>query len=174
MRRLHFVLLFLMIGAAVSAPGQTVPEDSTTLVRIGQESPDFTVTTLAGHAFSPAQAKGGVVLLNFFATWCTACKMELPDLQKNIWEPFRKSGLTVLCIGREHSAQELEKFRDENGYTFDFAPDPKREIYGLFATRNIPRTILIGRKGTVLYQSLGYSPEEFKTLTGQVARALKE
>jgi peroxiredoxin len=163
-----------MIGAALRAFSQTAPADSTALVRIGQVPPDFTVTTLEGRNFNPARAKGSVVLLNFFATWCTACKMELPDLQKNVWEPFKKSGLVVLCIGREHSSEELEKFSRESGYTLDFAPDPKREIFKLFATKNIPRNVLIGKNGTILYQSLGYNPEEFKTLVDRVARALKE
>jgi len=168
------IALILMIGAAFRVLGQTAPTDSAALVRLGQIPPAFTVTTLDGRTFSPESAKGNVVLLNFFATWCTACKMELPDLQKNVWEPFRNAGLTVLCIGREHSREELEKFRGDNGYTLDFAPDPKREIFSLFAARNIPRNVLIGRDGSVVYQSLGYSPEEFKTLAARVAQALKE
>ncbi len=174
MKRFHRILSALMIGAVLRAFGQAAPVDSSTNVRVGQVAPVFTVTTLDGRIFNTERARGSVVLLNFFATWCTACKMELPDLQKNVWEPFKKSGLTVLCIGREHSREELEKFRKENGFTLDFAPDPKREIFNLFAVKNIPRNVLIGKDGTILYQCLGYNPEEFRELTDRAARALRE
>jgi peroxiredoxin len=166
--------MIVVIGFTARISGQTAPVDSAALVKVGQVPPDFSVTTLDGRVFTPAGAKGSVVLLNFFATWCTACKMELPELQKNIRDPFRNRGLVVLCIGREHSREDLEKFRRENGYTLDFAPDPDRGIYGKFAARNIPRNILIGKDGTILYQSLGYSPEEFKALVDRVAEALKK
>jgi peroxiredoxin len=173
-KRIRRMTLIAMIGIAARISGQTAPVDSAALVKVGQVPPDFTVTTLDGRIFNPAGARGSVVLLNFFATWCTACKMELPELQKNVWEPFRNRGLVVLCIGREHSREELEKFRKENGYTLDFAPDPKREIFKEFAARNIPRNILIGKDGTIIHQSLGYNPEEFKTLIDKTARALNE
>jgi peroxiredoxin len=173
-KRISCIAPIILIGIAARISGQTAPVDSAALVKTGQVPPDFTVTTLEGRVFNPAAARGSVVLLNFFATWCTACKMELPDLQKNIWEPFKKSGLVVLCIGREHTREELEKFRRENGYTLDFAPDPDREIFKKFAAKNIPRNILIGKDGTVIHQSLGYNPEEFNELAGFVARALKE
>jgi peroxiredoxin len=174
MKRHLTILVILTICIAVRVYGQAAPEDSTTLTRIGQIPPDFAATMLDGRAFSLAQNKGSVVLLDFFATWCTACKMELPDLQKNVWEPFKSSGLVVICIGREHTREELEKFRDENGFTLDFAPDPTRGIFKLFATKNIPRNVLIGKDGTIRYQSLGYNPDEFKELIDRVCKALKE
>jgi peroxiredoxin len=163
-------ILLLTLGFCMIASAQE--PDSTSLTRIGQNSPRFTVTTLDLKKFDLAECKGKVVLLNFFATWCSACKQELPDLQKNVWERFRDAGLIVLAIGREHSKEELEKFRKERGYTFDFAPDPKREIFKLFATRNIPRNVLIGKDGKIVYQSLGYRPEDFKEMVSQVFQAL--
>jgi peroxiredoxin len=174
MKRHLVITTILTICIAVRLSGQAAPEDSTTLTRVGQIPPDFAATMLDGRAFSLAQNKGRVVLLNFFATWCTACKMELPDLQKNVWEPFKNSGLVVICIGREHTREELEKFRGENRFTLDFAPDPTRGFFKLFATQNIPRNVLIGKDGTIRYQSLGYNPDEFKELIGRVAGALKE
>jgi len=75
--------------------------------------------------------------------------MELPDLPKIIWEPLKNSGLMVICIGREHTRDELKKFQEENDFTLDFAPDPTRDIFKLFATKNIPRNVLIGKDGTI-------------------------
>jgi peroxiredoxin len=170
---LKFTVIMTFV-AAVRLPGQTAPGDSTTLTRVGQIPPDFSATTLDGRTFTLSRTKGRVVLLNFFATWCAACKVELPELQKNLSEPFKESGLAVICIGREHTREELEKFRKENGFKLDFVPDPARVIFKSFATQNIPRNVLIGKDGTIRYQSLGYSPEGFKELIDRVAGALKE
>ncbi len=170
MKRLSFLILLGIF--AVSVFGQE--PDSTALIRVGQVPPDFSVTTLEGKSFTLSACKGKVVLLNFFATWCSACKAELPDLQKNVWERFNKAGLVVLAVGREHSREEVEAFRKENGYTFDFAPDPDRGVFKLYATKNIPRNVLIGKDGRIAYQSLGYEPKAFEELVSQIFSALKQ
>jgi len=171
MKRYRFWTAVLSICLVLRVSAQE--PDSTTLTKIGQIPPDFSVATLDGRHFSASGYKGKIVLLIFFATWCPACQKEFPDLQKNLWEKFRDSGLIVLAIGREHTWDELEKFRKDNGYTFDFAPDPKRGIFNLYATRNIPRNVLIGKDGTIAYQSLGYEPGMFRVLVDKVSELSK-
>jgi peroxiredoxin len=171
MKRLSFWIALLTIRLVFPVFAQEA--DSTALTKVGQVPPGFSTVTLDGKNFNLSGCNGKVVLLNFFATWCPACKEELPDLQKNVWERFREVGLIVLAVGREHSREELEVFRKEGGYTFDFAPDPKREIFKLYATKNIPRNVLIGKDGKIAYQSLGYQPETFKELVNQIFQALK-
>lgn len=171
MKRSGFWMVLLVFCLGIHACAQDA--DSTSLTKVGQAAPGFSVATLDGKSFDLSGCIGKVVLLNFFATWCPACKEELPDLQKNVWERFQEAGLIVLAVGREHSGEELEEFRKEGGYTFDFAPDPKREIFRLYATKNIPRNVLIGRDGKIAYQSLGYSPEDFKELVNRIFQALK-
>lgn len=172
MKRLCFwvPLLSFCFGFRLSAQ----EPDSTALTQVGQIAPNFSTITLDGKNFNLSECKGKVVLLNFFATWCTACKEELPELQKNVQERFRDSGLIVLALGRKHSMEEIKKFRKEGGYTFDMAPDPKREIFKLYATHNIPRNVLIGKDGKIAYQSLGFKPEAFKELIDHVFRELKQ
>jgi peroxiredoxin len=174
MKRNILMSAFPALCLAVTLSGQTAPDDSTTLTRIGQTPPRFHATLLDGRGFEPAAYRGRVVLLAFFATWCGACRMELPEIQKNLWEPFRNGGLSVVCIGREHTRAELDTFRTANRLTMDFAPDTGRAIFKLFATRNIPRCVLIGKDGIIRYQTLGYDPAGFRELTDRVAAALKE
>jgi peroxiredoxin len=168
-RSVAAMLLFLGLSRALSAQDA----DSTSLTRTGQVPPDFTVRTLAGESFTLSAMKGRVVLLSFFATWCPSCREELPALQKGLWEPFREAGLTVLALGREHSAAELDTFRTRNGFTFDFAPDADRSVFRQYATKYIPRTVLVGKDGRILRQTLGYKPGDADSLVLAVARALK-
>jgi peroxiredoxin len=162
-----FALLCLTLSAFAQTP------DTTTLTKVGQPVPKFTVTTLDGKSINIAEMKGKVVLINFFATWCGPCMGEMPHVEKEIWQGLKNEKLVVLAIGREHSKEELIKFNKEKGFTFLIAPDPKREVYSLFAKQFIPRNYVIGKDGTILFQSIGYSEEEFGKMVQLIKARLK-
>jgi len=145
----------------------------TSLTEVGQLVPSFTATTLEGQEFCTDRLKGKVLLLNFFATWCGPCMAEMPLLEKEIWQKFKDKDLIVIAIGREHSREELMEFKQKNELSFLMAPDPNREIYQKFATIHIPRNVLIDREGRIVYQSRGYTDEEFKTLVNKIEEFLK-
>ena len=170
MKKAWMVCLFLMV--AVSASGAEAP-DSTSLTRVGQEAPGFSVKMLDGEKFSLESVRGSVVLINFFATWCPPCMAEMPRMETEIHRIFEAEGLVVIAVGREHTMEEIEKFREEKGFTFALAPDPERHIYGKYATMYIPRNVLIDREGRIVYQSKGYTEEEFETLLKAVRQALE-
>jgi len=146
------------------------PEEDATLTKVGQAAPEFTVKTVDGKEFSLAEAKGKVVLVNFFATWCGPCLAELPEVEKQIWQKHKKDGLVVIVIGREHQATELVDFQKKNKFTFPIAGDPKREAYAKYAKAYIPRTYLINKEGRIVYQSVGFEEKEFKSLLAAVEK----
>lgn len=163
-----FALLCLIIPSFAQTP------DTTTLTKVGQAVPNFTVTTLDGNVVKIADLKGKVVLINFFATWCGPCMGEMPHVEKEIWQQLKSQKLVVLAIGREHSKDELIKFNKEKGFTFLLAPDPKREVYSLFAKQFIPRNYVIGKDGKIIFQSMGYAAEEFRKMVELIKAQLKE
>jgi peroxiredoxin len=59
---------------------------------------------------------------------------------------------------------EIADFQKKNNYTFPMATDPKRDVYGKFATAYIPRTYLVNKEGRIVYQSVGFAEPEFKKL----------
>ena len=85
-----------------------------------------------------------------------------------------KSAIGNVSIGREHSTDELVKFKAEKKLTMPFAPDPKREVFAKYATKYIPRNVIIDSDGKVLFQSVGYDPAEFagmvKTIDSKLPR----
>ncbi|HEX9935388.1 MAG TPA: TlpA disulfide reductase family protein, partial [bacterium] len=148
--------------------------DSSNVTAVGQTVPTFSVTALDGRVFNPGEEKYRALLLVFFATWCSSCNVEMPELEKQVWQRFRDRGLMVLAIGREHTKKELAVYLKDKKLSFPMAPDPKRNVFNLFATKYIPRNVLIGKKRSIVYQSVGYEPEEFKRLVAAIENELAQ
>ncbi len=170
MKKLSLIIL-LIASTAYFSFGQI---DTTTYINKGDKAPAFTCTTTEGKVIDISKLEGKIIMINFFATWCPPCLQELPVLQKTIWEKYKNNpDFVLIIIGREHSEKEVRDFALAKKLTMPFAPDPKREIFRLYASQNIPRNIIIDRNGRVLFQSTGYTEEEFKKIEKLLAENLK-
>jgi len=148
--------------------------DSFSIALKGCKAPAFRTQTIDGISINIDSLKGKVVLLNFFATWCPPCREELPEVEKEIINKFDKSNLIVLSIGRCHTAKELLEFKNKTNYKLNFVPDPKTEIYQLYASKYIPRNYVIDQNGIVVYSGVGYEKEEFGQLLDLLSKLLKK
>ncbi len=167
----ELITLFACLTAVTIAAAQT---DTTTLIRIGDKAPGFTCTTIDGKTIDISKLQGKIVMINFFATWCGPCNAELPVLQKNIWDKYKNNGnFQLIILGRQHNETEVSNFVKSKKFTMPFAPDPGRKIYGLYATQFIPRNVIIGKDGRIIFQSMGYTPEEFRKIEEMLAEKLK-
>jgi len=148
-------------------------QDEFTFVNEGQKAPDFTITMENGLNKSLSGLKGKVVWIKFFATWCPACRKELPHLQEAVYEEFKnRDDFEVLVIGREHTWEEVNKFKAEHNYSLPFYPDPEREIFSKYAKQNIPRNFVIDKDGNIAVSSTGYNKEDFEEIINKVAALL--
>ena len=146
---------------------------SGTLAQVGEPVPDFELTTIDGLPFRTTDLRGQVIVLNFFATWCGPCQLELPHLQA-IWDEFRNhENFQMLLVGREESAENLRAFQQKNEFTLPMASDPDASIYGRFASQSIPRTYLISSQGTVVYEWTGAYEKEILRLRRLLREELK-
>jgi thiol-disulfide isomerase/thioredoxin len=134
---------------------------ATTVTKAGDVSPLTYLHTIDGQTLD---LRGKVVVIDLFAAWDGPCKEELPYVEKYLWQGFKDKGLIVVAVGREHTPEEVAAFQKQTGYTFYFAADPKKEIFGKFATEYIPRCILIGKDGRIKCQTVGFSTEDFRKL----------
>jgi peroxiredoxin len=163
--------LFIVTIAIATASAQ---DDTTSLNKIGDKAPAFSCTTIDGQSFDLRKLNGKIVMINFFATWCGPCQAELPVLQKNIWDKYKNNpSFSLIILGREHSEKEVSEFVKTKSFTMPFAPDPERNIYKLYATQYIPRNVIVGKDGRILFQSMGYTEEEFKKIEELLKKELK-
>ena len=167
-------VLLMLLTCFTAITFASAQADTTTITSVGDKAPVFVCRTIDGKTIDISKLQGKIIMINFFATWCGPCMKELPVLQKNIWDKYKNNeNFRLIILGREHSETEVKKFVGGKKFTMPFAPDPERKIYSLYATQFIPRNIIIGKDGRIIFQSMGYTPEEFKKIEDLLAKQLK-
>ena len=163
MRKLMLVLLMLVTTIGVRAQE----------LKVGDAMPKFELNSSVYGDVKPADLKGKVVLVSLFATWCGPCQKELADVQSTLWPKYKDNkDFVMLVIGREHTDEDLQKYNERKKFTFPLYPDPKREVFSLFAEKSIPRAYLFGKDGKLIYSSIGYTAEEFQKLMETIEKSL--
>jgi len=144
-----------------------------TLTNVGDIAPQYSVVADDGSTVDSDRLRGKVVVLNFFATWCGPCIQEMPHL-KALWNEFgAHQEFSMIVIGREETPAAVAEFRSKHRLTFPMAADPERAAFNRFASERIPRTYVISRNGTILYQTVGFYPEEIGKLRDAIVSGLK-
>lgn len=168
------VLVILLLPACGNRNAQKAASETeaTTLVRAGDQAPDFTVEMFDGSKITLSQLRGKVVLLNFWATWCPPCREELTHVQTEIIDRFAGRPFVFLPVSRGEQRDAVAAFRQKTGYAFPMGLDPSRTIYDRYASNFIPRNFLIGPDGKVILASVGYDEEEFEELIATIERTL--
>ena len=177
MKRVFLIYWIFMI--VFSPLGMTQQQENiedvknTTVTKVGQIVPDFNATTIDSVKINTAKLRGKVLLITLFVTWCPTCNVEIPHVEKDIWQRFKNQNFVVIGIGREHTRDQLITFKKKKSLTFFIIPDPHREIYRLFATKYVPRNILVNTDGKIVYQSEGFNKENFNELVSKIQELLR-
>ena len=170
MKQMKLWSMLVMLLIAICGKAQ---EAGTEKVKIGDSMPAITLSSEVYGKVTPADLKGKVVMVSLFATWCPPCQLELAEVQKALYPKYKDNpNFKLLVIGREHTDADLTKYNKRKKFSFPLYPDPKREVFSLFADQSIPRVYLFGKDGKLVYSSSGYSKEEFKQLLNEVEKAL--
>lgn len=160
-----FLLLFTLLVFAVP-PAQSkespLSADEKKVLKILRITPatqwieahDFAGEMMDAKTVNLKDYRGRFVLLNFWATWCSPCLKEMPDLEKAYLQMGQEK-MVVLAVGMGESVEKIKAFFDKYGFSFPLLADNKMEITKLYGVRNIPVTYLIDPDGIVLGRALG-------------------
>jgi peroxiredoxin len=127
-----------------------------TELREGQVGPPFELALLAGGRASLDTWKGRLVVLNFWATWCTPCTAEMPTLEA-LWREYRDRGLVVVGISVDRGAPRavLEPYVQNLGLTFPILLDPDLRTAGAWRVTGLPATFIVRPAGDVAAMAFG-------------------
>lgn len=129
------------------ATQSTQPEDGTEPEK--QEVPDVTVYDIDGNAHKLSDFRGKPVILNFWATWCGYCKMEMPDFEEKYQEYGEQIHFLMINVtdGSQETKETASAFVAEQGFTFPVYYDTALEASSAYGTGGLPVTYFIDAEG---------------------------
>ena len=126
------------VGQAVGGLGYVAPE-------VGAFAPPFFAYTPEGQRVTSSQWLGQTAVINFWATWCEPCALEMPDLQ----EVFEATAVTVIGINLGETPQAIQGWRAKFGITFPLLIDDNNAVARAYQLRGQPTTFVIASDGRI-------------------------
>lgn len=149
------VVVAAMLYIGFHAARRTAGGGPDSLDPAGKEAPDFTLESLDGRNVSLSSLRGQAVLLNFWATWCGPCKIEMPwfvELQRE----YGPQGLQIVGVAMDDAGRdEIAKFAKDMGvnYTILIGKEAVGQLYG--GVDVLPTTYFIDRDGKIVAREFG-------------------
>jgi len=131
----------------------------------------FELRDLAGEANRLEELRGQVVLIDFWAPWCTPCAQKLPRLA-DLFTRLHADGLEVVAVASRSSAPEVEAFLEDRALPFPTLLDPEAELMRRLGLHEIPSWVLVDAYGRVIHVHAGSEDDAFWQLEWVVRRGL--
>jgi peroxiredoxin len=158
-------LLGLVLLAAAQAASAKVAANT--------QAPDFTLRQIDGPNLRLGEQRGRVVMVNFWATWCGPCRVELPHLSR-LHDKYRSSGFLLLGVNIDEDPAQAKALAAKLGLKFPVLLDTDKKVVGTYDLSAMPATVLIDKDGRVRHLHRGYREGVEVTYEQQVRDLLKE
>ena len=145
------------------------------------KAPDFTLQAVNDSSYTLSKMEDKVILINFWATWCGPCRMEIPEFNQ-LYNSYHEKGLEILGISVSDNKKQLKNFA--KSFTVDYpllygsARDLNKIMKDYGGVYAVPSTFLVGKKGSIIWKYPGailkdYDPQTFATLVYNIEKELK-
>jgi cytochrome c biogenesis protein CcmG/thiol:disulfide interchange protein DsbE len=132
---------------------------------VGHMAPSFTLPQLDGPPVTLAKLRGQVVVINFWASWCTECQVEQAALDQT-WQQFQDSGVVVIGVNFEDSTGAARDYVRTDGVTYPVVEDAGSKTALAYGLRGVPETFVVSQSGRIVNHVIG--PVDAATLTTEV------
>ena len=179
---------------AVAAPAATTGTGSSPVERDGDTAEKTVLQVMADLGFEPARKEarvdfelaaldgstrtlddyaGSYVLLNFWATWCAPCRIEMPALER-LHQELADGGLRVVGVDLGEETADVERFVEETGITFEIVIDDDLSTGRLYAARSLPMTYILDPEGTIVARAIGVRDWDSEPMRNMFAALVEE
>jgi cytochrome c biogenesis protein CcmG, thiol:disulfide interchange protein DsbE len=157
----------LLLGALASLAALPAPRSVASGASVGQSAPALIVPQLNGELFDLAKERGKVVIVNFWATWCSPCRAEMPVLD-SFYERYRARGLVLIGMSVDAADDRAEVVRVMQKFHYPAALASSVKVNGFGAPVAVPMTWIIDSRGTVRARLLAGNAVTEQSLTQTV------
>ena len=145
------------------------------------KAPDFTLQALNDSSYTLSKMAGKVVLINFWATWCGPCRMEIPEFNE-LYKSYHEKGLEILGISVSDNKKQLKNFAKSFAVDYPLLYGSARDMNNIMKDYGgvyaVPSSFLIGKEGSIIWSYPGailklYDPQTFSALVYKIEKELK-
>ena len=176
LRRRRAALLTVVVGAvlgvaALLGTGLGHDPSATASPLVGRAAPDFRLEGLQGPAVRLSDLRGQVVVVNFWASWCTECRVEQDSLNQ-AWARFRDSGVVVLGVNFQDNPTDAKDHLATLGVSYPNVQDTDSRTALAYGLRGVPETFVVDRAGRIVDHTIG--PVDDRRLTSTLSSLTAE
>jgi peroxiredoxin len=134
--------------SGVNREGVPLPAKGAPL-NVGDKAHDFSLPDLEGNEVALADFEGRPVIVNFWATWCPPCRLEMPEFER-IYQAYANDGLVILAINESEQAEQVnEFFYDEMNFSYTPLLDEESAVGDAYGAVGLPATFFVDAGGQV-------------------------
>ena len=162
------LVLLLVTGCLVAAPSArpAVPLE-------GQRAPEFVLKSLNGDNLRLSEFRGDVVMINFWASWCGACRDEMPILDE-VFRRYKPIGFKLLSVNIDDDRERAVQISQSLGVSFPVLYDRRKKVSRKYEVTRMPSIILVDREGVVRHWHHGYDRATEERYLQQLRALLRE
>ena len=146
------------------------------------KAPDFTLKSIKDSVYVLSELNGSVILINFWATWCGPCRMEIPEFNE-LQKEYGDKGFKILGISVSDNKKQLQNFVKSVHVEYDLLYGSTKEMnkimkdYG--GVYSVPSSFLVDRKGDIVWSYPGavlkdYDPQTFSAFVYEIEKSLSD
>ena len=159
----------LLLGFVIICAGISLASAAT----ISGPAPDFTLKSLNGKNLKLSEMRGNVVLINFWASWCGPCRLEMPILN-DLHNKYAPLGFTVIGVNVEENTDNARGFIKNYPVDFPILLDSQNKVSILYKVVAMPTTVVVDRDGNMRFLHQGYKTGDEAEYRKMVKKLIRE
>lgn len=157
-----FGIVVLALAGISAASGAQRGRESAAVCNVNEPAPlHLSLRDPQGAEISLSRFKGKIVLINFWATWCEPCRIEIPDLN-DLYRRYQRRGVEILGINVDESSAAIDKYRATTKIDYPvLLTEGRHDVVDAFRLGGLPTTIVVNRDGTICRTRVGLTRKDF-------------
>ena len=163
MKKLITILFLIMIYSFVNCQNET---NRGYKVKLGDPLPDLEMNMRNGEIWTNKNLENKVVVIQFTGSWCSVCRREMPELEKKVWQEFKKDDFLLIGVDTKETKEKVDVFIEKIGVTYPISYDPDGRIFSDFTIdgAGVTRNIVVDKNGKIVFLTRLYKEKEFNSM----------